>query len=154
RGGRKGEERRRREEGRKRRRRGEVEEGEEGGGESSLMEDSALDVMSQGSERERTSLLTQLTGDLLEFTKACPSLSVGETGAREQLVQVALHLLTQHTTGTTLTSHMLLSHSGAGGAGDDVEVVAWRILAALALGQRREIKNLSLRYLFSCCQLC
>ena len=48
--------------------------------------------------------------DLLEFTKACPSLSVGETGAREQLVQVALHILTQHTTGTTLTSHMLLSH--------------------------------------------
>ena len=38
-------------------------EGEEReGGESSLMEDSALDVMSQGSERERTSLLTQLTG--------------------------------------------------------------------------------------------
>ena len=31
--------------------------------------------------------------------------------------------------------------SGAGGAGDDVEVVAWRILAALALGQRREIKK-------------
>ena len=48
--------------------------------------------------------------DLLEFTKACPSLSVGETGAREQLVQVALHILTQHTMGTTLTSHMLLSH--------------------------------------------
>ena len=31
--------------------------------------------------------------------------------------------------------------SGATGAGGDVEVVAWRILAALALGQRREIKK-------------
>ena len=45
--------------------------------------------------------------DLLEFTEKCPSLSVGEGVARDQLVQVALHLLTQHTTGTTLTPHML-----------------------------------------------
>ena len=60
--------------GRKRRRRGEEGEGEEEGeeGESSLMGDSALDVMPQGSERERTSLLTQLTGvgvGLTVFTK-------------------------------------------------------------------------------------
>ena len=53
--------------GRKRRRRGDVErgegeeEGEEGEG-STVLEESALDVMSQGSEREKTSLLTQLTG--------------------------------------------------------------------------------------------
>ena len=45
--------------------------------------------------------------DLLEFTETCLSVSTGEPSARDQLVQVALHLLTQHTTGTTLTTHLL-----------------------------------------------
>lgn len=50
--------------GRKRRRRGEVEEGgEEGEEEGSMtLEDSAMDLMSQSSKRERRSLLAQLTG--------------------------------------------------------------------------------------------
>ena len=63
-GGRGGDRRRRRGEGGRRgrgrrRKRGEMEE--EGEGEGSVMEESSLDVMSQGSEGERRSLLARLT---------------------------------------------------------------------------------------------
>ena len=43
--------------------------------------------------------------DLLQFTETY-SLSDSEA-ARDQLAQVALHLITRHTTGTTLTTDML-----------------------------------------------
>ena len=49
--------------------------------------------------------------DMLQFSESCPLSSSEVTW--DQLVQVALHLLTQHTTGTNLTIQMLTNNRSA-----------------------------------------